>query len=313
MAQIGSTQRGRLEVLFRRWWLVVAVAVAALAGCRGHGHAGPEPSAAASDQENAEVAALLRLAEVKVDRLPAATQQRLLRIVAEQKCPCPVPGSLSECARAGRCVRARFAVRAVVRGLSRDEKDADITVRLLERFGPREPETLDLEGTPCRGPAGAPAVLVLFSDFECPWCALGRELVELLQKQAGPRLRVCFKHLPLTRLHEHAQLAAQAAVAAQLQDRFWPMHDRLFAHQKELAKDDLVEHARSLGLDLVRFRRDLDAPEVVARVKRDTDEAARLRIRGTPSFLINGREMTDPKTPGDFLDWIAEAVALRRQ
>jgi protein-disulfide isomerase len=296
-----------------RGWPVLALGLA-LVSCRGHGGAGPEPTPAATEPENAEVGALLRLAEVQTARLPAEAQQRLLRIAAEQKCPCAAePGTLSECARAGHCVRARFAVRAVLRGLSRDEKDTDITARLLERFGPREPEKVDLDGVPCRGPADAPAVMVLFSDFECPWCALGRELVELLQKQAGSRLRVCFKHLPLIRLHEHSQLAAQAAVAAQRQDRFWPMHDRLFTHQKELARDDLIEHARALGLDLDRFRRDLDSSEVVARVKRDADEAARLRLRGTPSFLINGREMTDPKTPGDFLDWIAEAVALRRQ
>lgn len=280
-----------------------------LPGCSGPGLAGPEPGGSA--EEAREASELLRVAEIEGDRLPAAARGRLLRLAAEQRCPCAEAGTLSECARAGRCLRARFAVRAILRGLSRNEKDADITARLLERFGPRQPERLDLSAAPCRGPEQAPAVLVVFSDFQCPWCAVGRRLVEVLEKHAAPHLRVCFKHLPLSSIHEHAQLAAQAAVAAQLQNRFWPMHDRLFDNQSELGREHLAEHARAVGLDVDRFRADLDSTPVVARVKRDAAEAARLRIRGTPTFLINGREMTDPKTVPDFLDWIAEAVAIR--
>jgi protein-disulfide isomerase len=289
--------------------LAALIVTPALAGCKAHGKAGPEPI---SDSEAAEARELLQLAEVRADRDPGEVQRKLVRLCTEQKCPCADQGVLSECARGGRCVRARFAVRSILRGLARDEKEADIAARLLERFGPKEPEKIDLSSAPCRGQADAPAVLVLFSDFECPWCALGRELVEILERQAGKSLRVCFKHLPLTNLHEHAQLAAQATVAAQLQDRFWPMHDRLFTHQKELSRDELAGHAREIGLDMSRFGADLDSAAVVERVKRDADEAARLRIRGTPTFLINGREMTDPKTVPDFLDWIAEAVASRR-
>jgi hypothetical protein len=298
-----------LALSLLRLLLTAALALVLLPACSGPGQAGPEPGVSA--EEAREVRELLRIAEVNADRFPAAARGRLLRLAAEQKCPCAEPGTLSECARAGRCLRARFAVRAILRGLSRDEKDADITARLLERFGPRQPEQLDLGVAPCRGPEQAPAVLVVFSDFECSWCALGRKLIEVLEKHAAPHLRVCFKHLPLSSIHPHAQLAAQAAVAAQLQGRFWPMHDRLFDHQTELGREDLAEHARTIGLDVDRFRADLDSPAVVARVKRDSNEAARLRVRGTPTFLINGREMTDPKTVPDFLDWIAEAVALR--
>jgi len=303
--------------------LALALALA-LAGCKhgGRGRAVDEEGPLA-EAEDASARALIRLAEVSPEAIEPGLRRRLLRLASEQRCPCPdVQGTLAECAaegqpasapasRAASCLRGRFAVRAILRGLARNDKDEEIAARLLERFGPREPERVELAQAPCRGRADAPVELVVFSDFECPFCALGRQLVELLEKEAGPRLRVCFKHLPLTSLHSHALLAAQAAAAAHLQGKFWPMHDRLFDDQKALDREDLVASARAIGLDVERFKLALDSAPVRARVAGDVAEARRLQIHGTPTFLINGRQMTDPKTVPDFLDWIAEALALR--
>src|SRR5512138_2632178 len=96
--------------------LVLAVL---LCGCPGNKHGRAEPSGG-PDPDSAEAGELLRVAEVRVDRFPPAAQRRLLRLCSEQKCPCPGEGTLSECARAGRCTRARFAVRAILRGLARE-------------------------------------------------------------------------------------------------------------------------------------------------------------------------------------------------
>jgi protein-disulfide isomerase len=284
-----------------------------LIGCAHR--AGTVESAPPLDETEASTArALCRAAEVKPERLDGAATRRLVRLAAEQRCPCPgAPGSLADCLEPRlRCVRAPFAARAIIRALLGKETDEAITARLLERFGPREPEILELDGAPCRGPATAPAQLVVFSDFECPFCGVGRKIMELLEKEAGPRLRLCFKNYPLVSIHSHARLAAQAAMAAALQQRFWPMHDRLFDHPDDLGRDDLLEHARAAGLEMGRFTADLESPAVQARVERDRAEAIRLGVRGTPTFFINGREMTDPKTVPDFLDWIAEALATAR-
>lgn len=267
-----------------------------------------------SDDERAQAERLVAVAEVDPGRIKPDQQRRLLRLALETKCPCPgVPGNLAECATAKvPCLQGPFAVRALLRGVDREEPDAVIVGRLLERFGPREPEAIDLSAAPCRGRDDAPVVLVVFSDFECPFCALGAQLLVAVEHEAGERLRVCFKHWPLTHRHKKAELAARAAAAAQVQGKFWPMHDRLFLKQKELDAGDLEEHAKDLGLDLARFRRDLDSDEMRGRVRRDAAEAERLSLGGTPSFLINGKRMTDPKTVPDFLDWIAEAIAIRR-
>jgi predicted DsbA family dithiol-disulfide isomerase len=266
-------------------------------------------------EDSATIAELLRAAEVPAARLDEVGRRRLLKLAAEQKCPCPVDSSetLAECVTAKRpCVRARFAVRAILRGVVRREPDAELSARLVERFGPREPEQIELRGAPCRGADLAPVTLVVWSDFECPHCALGRKLVEVIEREAGARLRVCFKNYPLVEMHPRARLAAQAALAAASWGMFWAMHDRLFDHQKELDRDDLLDHARALGITPEHFRRVLDSPEIQRQVERDRQQAIGLRIRGTPTFFINGREYTDPKTVPEILDWIAEAIALAR-
>jgi hypothetical protein len=288
--------------------------IAALLG--GCAHGAPADSAPPlSETEKAEAVRLLHVAEVDEGQLPADADRRaLVRLASQHRCPCPgVSGTLGECVeRVGRCVRAPFAVRAIVRGLSRGEGEEAITARLLERFGPREPEQVAVKHAPCKGPSDAPVTMVVFSDFQCPFCGMAVALTDEVLKHAGDRLRVCFKQWPLTRIHKYAQLAAQAAVAAQLQGKFWPMHDVMYAHQKALEREDLLDYAREVGLDMERFRQDLDSAQVIERVKQDAAEADRLELTGTPTFLINGRRMTDPKTVPDFLDWIAEAIALRK-
>ena len=290
--------------------------VVLLAGCAHKAEAPATPAEKLSGDDQVVAAKLFRAAEVDpqktrhVDRI----QGQLVSLARDQKCPCPTAdGSLADCARpkGEGCVRAPFAVRSIIRGLLRKEKPESIQSRLMERFGPREPETVDIEGAPCRGPATAPVTMVVFSDFQCPYCGMAVKLVEVVEKEAGHRLRVCFKHWPLKR-HPRAHPAALAAAAAQLQGKFWPMHDRLFSNAKALEHEDLLGHASEFGLDVKRFEADLASDAVKARVDRDTTEAKRLKLGGTPAFLINGRRMTDHKTVPDFLDWIAEAVALKK-
>jgi protein-disulfide isomerase len=98
-----------------------------------------------------------------------------------------------------------------------------------------------------------------------------------------------WRHLPLTDVHPHAQLAAEAAEAAAAQDAFWPMHDLLLDRQDELAVKDLIRHAGSLGLDVDRFTADLRAQAGRAHVTEDVDSADLSGVSGTPTFFVNGR------------------------
>jgi protein-disulfide isomerase len=139
-----------------------------------------------------------------------------------------------------------------------------------------------------RGPSAATVTLVEYGDFECPFCARAFPVVRELQRTFPDDLRFVFRHNPIGREHPHAHLAAQASEAAALQGHFWPMHDSLFERQDALEERDLVERARSLGLDLARFERDLRSHPVIERVHEDEVGAVRSRVIGTPTFFVNG-------------------------
>jgi hypothetical protein len=256
---------------------------------------------------------LIRLARAAPDEVPDAHQRRLLKLAAELPCPCVGrAGSLARCAAGDApCPRAPFALRLILRGLARGAPDGQIRLWAKRRYPPGAPVPMDLRHAPCKGPTQARALVVVYSDFQCPACGFGRRLLEAVSEETGDRMRLCFKNLPLRRIHPHAQLAAQAAMAAHLQQKFWPMHDLLFDNQHALDRDALVSYAEKAGLDRQRFVADFDGQRVRALVARDLAEARTLGLRGTPTFFVNGREVTDPITLVDFVDWVEEAAAVR--
>ena len=140
-----------------------------------------------------------------------------------------------------------------------------------------------------RGPDDAKVTLVEYGDFECPHCGQAEPVVRQLLRRFGDDVRFVFRDLPLVDIHEHAQLAAEAAEAAGAQGKFWEMYDLLFAHQDALEVADLIEYARGIGLDLERFTSDLESRRFALRVGRDLESADASRVAGTPTFFINGR------------------------
>jgi Na+/H+ antiporter NhaA len=145
-----------------------------------------------------------------------------------------------------------------------------------------------------RGPVDAPLTLVEYGDFECPFCGRATGVVRDVRERFGDDLRYIFRHLPLTDVHPHAELAAQAAEAAAAQGRFWEMHDMLFAHQVELQLEDLVGYAADLDLDVEQFTRDLVDARHEERVREDAASAEASGARGTPTFFIGTRRHVGP-------------------
>jgi Na+/H+ antiporter NhaA len=139
-----------------------------------------------------------------------------------------------------------------------------------------------------RGPGQAPVTLVEYGDFECPYCGQAEPVVRDLLAGHGD-LRYVWRHLPLTDVHPHAQLAAEAAEAAARQGKFWDMHDQLLGRQDTLTAADLVRHAGELGLDTGRFARDLRDHAGQAKIAADVDSADLSGVSGTPTFFINGK------------------------
>ena len=138
------------------------------------------------------------------------------------------------------------------------------------------------------GSPNAPAALVEYGDYECPFSARAHyEMVEVLRR-VGSGVLYAFRHLPLTQLHPHALLAAQAAEAAGAQGRFWPMHSMLLENQHALEPDDLMVYAETLGLDVNRFVRELRAGTHLVKVQNDFRSGTRSGVHGTPTFYIDG-------------------------
>ncbi|MDO0916718.1 Na+/H+ antiporter NhaA [Streptomyces sp. DT2A-34] len=139
-----------------------------------------------------------------------------------------------------------------------------------------------------RGPRHAPVTVVEYGDYECPYCGQAEPVVRELLADFGD-VRYVWRHLPLTDVHVHARLAAEAAEAAALQDRYWDMHDLLISHQSALRFEDLRAYASAIGLDTARFERDLRAAAGASRVAEDIESADLSSVAGTPTFFINGR------------------------
>lgn len=140
-----------------------------------------------------------------------------------------------------------------------------------------------------RGPADAPVTLVEYADFECPYCGQAEPVIRELLAEFGKQLRYVYRHLPLEDVHEHAQLAAEAAEAAGAQGKFWEMHDLLFSHQDALTERDLIRYAGQLGLNLEHFEAKLRKRKFAPRIAQDIESADLSGVTGTPTFFANGR------------------------
>jgi protein-disulfide isomerase len=143
---------------------------------------------------------------------------------------------------------------------------------------------------PVRGNPRAPVTIVLFSDFQCPFCARVGPTLDEVQKSYGDRVKVVWKHQPLA-FHQQAMPAAEAAEAAREQGKFWQMHDRLFAAQRELAPDTYERLAREIGLDLRRFQDATRSGKHRARIQEDQQQATRVGASGTPTMFVNGERV----------------------
>jgi protein-disulfide isomerase len=160
-----------------------------------------------------------------------------------------------------------------------------------------------------QGPASAPVTLVEYGDYECPHCGAAYPLVKKIQEKLGRNLRFVFRNFPLTNMHPQAEHAAEAAEAAAAQNKFWEMHDWIFEHQDTIGDGDLLGAAKALGLDIVRFMRDMRSQTFLQRVKEDFQSGVRSGVNGTPTFFINGVRHDRAPSYEDLLAALQSAIA----
>jgi Na+/H+ antiporter NhaA len=167
-------------------------------------------------------------------------------------------------------------------------------VRARQIAGTREElidlaEDVDPARDHVRGSDDALVTLVEYGDYECPYCGQAEVVIRELLSSFGDDLRYVWRHLPLNDVHDHAEVAAEAAEAAAAQGRFWEMHDTLLANQERLEPDDLLGYAREIGLDEERFWNDVREGRHARRIAEDVESADASAVTGTPAFFINGR------------------------
>lgn len=150
------------------------------------------------------------------------------------------------------------------------------------------------------GPVKAPVTLIEYGDFQCPACGLYAPMVEqLIAADASTTLRVVFRHFPLPQ-HANAMITAEASEAAAMQGKFWEMYKLIYAHQSDWenlsdAHDVLDGYATEIGLDMTKFRADIDSSVAKEVIAADLAEGQSIGIDQTPTFFVNGKAIVNPQ------------------
>jgi protein-disulfide isomerase len=325
-------------MLLRRSFALTLLLVAAAAEAQVVAVVNGQPITAAEVEERTAPSLLpLRQQEFDVrskaavaiafERLQAAEAKRrgvsveeLMRIEVTDKIAPPAPERVEQMLRALRPTlssdpaEARKQVVEALMTPAIEERQAAFQRELLAaakyelRLAPPRVKIPVAAADPQQGRAEAPVTIVEFSDFECPYCGRSQETLRAVQKEYGERLRVIFKQFPLEEIHEHARVAAEAALCAQEQGKFWPLHDWMFANVQKLSRDEIVAAAKTLGLAEERMGQCLDQHARGKDVDADVALGQQIGVRGTPAFFVNGRLLTGALSVADFKDVIDDEL-----
>ncbi len=164
------------------------------------------------------------------------------------------------------------------------------------------------EGSPILGNPAAKIEVEVYEDFQCPFCSKIAPSIKEFQKRFPNDVKIVYKHMPLTDIHDHAQQAAEASMAAAAQGKFWEYHDILFANQSALDTNNLEAYAQQAGLDVAKFKADMAKGVGRDIISRDANEGRQAGVSGTPSVFINGLKYQGPKGyPPEGLEAVARA------
>ena len=155
-----------------------------------------------------------------------------------------------------------------------------------------------------QGNKNAPLELVEYGDYQCPHCGHAYPIIIAVQETINDNLKFVFRNFPLSEAHPDAFKAAVAAEAAALQHKFWEMHDIIYENQELLDWENLLLYAKSIGLDLTRFKADIKKDSVSAKIEEDFESGIRSRVNGTPTFFINGERYEGNWEANDLIEYL---------
>lgn len=313
MATMGSALLSAAMTMSLRNLLAMALLLGGLAGCDEEPAESVEEVRVASpegDSNDEDAPAHSSLEGVELGGMDDDARELWVEEVNDLLSPCGDPISVAECVASGsECSSCLPAAQYLARLAASGYSSVEIRDMYRDRYDEDTALEIDIEGAPVRGALmGAEVTIVEFSDFECPYCGRAHPLISRALREFEGRVRLVFKHYPLSG-HENAQPAARAAIAAMRQGKFWEMHDMLFENQLALTASDLESYARRLGLDVERFRRDMEDDETQALIDRNRREGRDVQVRGTPSIFVNGRRFSG--LPESLPAYLREELAAR--
>ena len=150
--------------------------------------------------------------------------------------------------------------------------------------------SIDITGRAFKGPADAKVTLVVFDDYQCPYCARLERFIEQVLEQFPTEVKYVIKHFPLPS-HPFAQQGAMAALAAGKQGKFWEFHSRLLANHDQVSEQKILDIAGELGLDMDQFTKDRELASSRQLIQEDIENGKQIGVTGTPSAFINGKRI----------------------
>jgi protein-disulfide isomerase len=237
-----------------------------------------------------------------VDFAGLTPQQKIiaLKVMRQEGCVCGCAMKVAQCRIADPPCGISRGLAALAVQEAKAGKDVDAVLEALEnsdivkKAGQpppllEDPVKISISGAPSKGPEDARITFVEFSDFECPYCSKAIHELDAILKAYPKDVRLVFKQFPLD-MHPNAPLAAEAALAANAQGKFWEMHDKLFANFRKLSRANMLLWAKDIGLDVARFQAELDSGRYKSVVAKDLAEGDKLGINGTPTVYVNGQK-----------------------
>ncbi len=235
------------------------------------------------------------------------TQKTLaLKLLRNEGCTCGCSMKVAECrVKDPTCAYSKALAAVVVQGVKAGKNEAEVRAAVLASpMGKtKSAETrllsdkvkINVTGAPVIGPADARITLVEFSDFQCPFCVGAVSELQAVLKAYPTQVKLIFKEFPLD-IHSQAALAATAALGAQKQGKFWPMHDAIFALRGHITREGLMNLARLIQLDTKRFEGDLNSPDLQQVIAKDVAEGTTAGVEGTPTLFVDGQKFNSTIT-----------------
>ena len=231
--------------------------------------------------------------KLDTSELTPIESKRLERVINTQTSPCGDDVTLAEALFNPRhCPLAPLAGSFVVDHIKKDYNEEEIAQAYLARYAKLKGLEIPIDGSPQKGATDPVATFVVFTDFQCPFCAEAAEKLDELARSRPDDIALIHKNFPLPSLHPEAELAARAAYAASAQDKFWEMHDTLFSTAgSELNRERIDVIAEGLGMDMERFNEDISSTAATAAIESDKKLGETLGVTGTPTIFVNGRKI----------------------